>query len=169
MHASIVAVHNGRGVGGLGVKRIYAGGAATGGIPDIFGTWTAPRLGGTNAARPTGGTLNLEAETRPSGIPGIVESSGTFRQPRAGIGGELRREVSSSLEWSSGAAPVRFPACAGSLRAGSNQSDPMLSRAKINSTPGPAEALPDLTEVLAEVARTDLVSDGLGDSTAKVS
>ena len=58
---------------------------------------------------------------------------------------------------------------------------------KINSTPGPAEffrvvnyaaaqhladvpvALPDLTEVLAEVARTDLVSDGLGDSTATVS
>ena len=40
---------------------------------------------------------------------------------------------------------------------------------KINSTPGQAEALPDLTEVLAEVARTDLVSDGLGDSTAKVS
>ena len=30
-------------------------------------------------------------------------------------------------------------------------------------------ALPDLTEVLAEVARTDLVSDGLGDSTATVS
>ena len=58
---------------------------------------------------------------------------------------------------------------------------------KKNSTPGPAEffrvvnyaaakhladvpvALPDLTEVLAEVARTDLVSDGLGDSTATVS
>ena len=58
---------------------------------------------------------------------------------------------------------------------------------KINSTPGPAEffrvvnyaaaqhladvpvALPDLTEVLAEVARTDLVSDGLGDSTATIS
>ena len=54
---------------------------------------------------------------------------------------------------------------------------------KINATPGPAEsstpgpliladvpvALPDLTEVLAEVARTDLVSDGLGDSTATVS
>ena len=58
---------------------------------------------------------------------------------------------------------------------------------KINSIPGPAEffrvvnytaaqhladvpvALPDLTEVLAEVARTDLVSDGLGDSTATVS
>ena len=57
----------------------------------------------------------------------------------------------------------------------------------INSIPGPAEffrvvnyaaaqhladvlvALPDLTEVLAEVARTDLVSDGLGDSTATVS
>ena len=30
-------------------------------------------------------------------------------------------------------------------------------------------ALPDLTEVLAEVARTDLVSDGLGDSTATAS
>ena len=30
-------------------------------------------------------------------------------------------------------------------------------------------ALPDLTEVLAEVARTDLGSDGLGDSTATVS
>ena len=58
---------------------------------------------------------------------------------------------------------------------------------KINSIPGPAEffrvvnyaaaqhladvpvALPDLTEVLAEVARTDLVSDGLGDSAATVS
>ena len=58
---------------------------------------------------------------------------------------------------------------------------------KKNITPGPAEffrvvnyaaaqhladvpvALPDLTEVLAEVARTDLVSDGLGDSTATVS
>ena len=58
---------------------------------------------------------------------------------------------------------------------------------KKNSTPGPAEffrvvnyaaaqhladvpvALPDLTEVLAEVARTDLVSGGLGDSTATVS
>ena len=58
---------------------------------------------------------------------------------------------------------------------------------KINSTPGPAEffrvvnyaaaqhladvpvALPDLTEVLAEVARTELVSDGLGASTATVS
>ena len=58
---------------------------------------------------------------------------------------------------------------------------------KINSTPGPAEffrvvnyavaqhladvpvALPDLTEVLAEVARIDFVSDCLGDSTATVS
>ena len=40
---------------------------------------------------------------------------------------------------------------------------------EINSTPGPAEALHELTEVLAEVARTDLVSDGLGDSTATVS
>ena len=58
---------------------------------------------------------------------------------------------------------------------------------KVNATPGPAEffrvvnyaaaqhladvpvALPDLTEVLAEVARTDLVSDGLGDSIATVS
>ena len=58
---------------------------------------------------------------------------------------------------------------------------------RINSIPGPAElfrvvnyaaaqhlaevpvALPDLTEVLAEVARTDLVSDCLGDSTATVS
>ena len=58
---------------------------------------------------------------------------------------------------------------------------------KINSTPRPADffrvvnctvaqhwadvpaALPDLTEVLAEVARTVLVSDGLGDSTATVS
>ena len=56
-----------------------------------------------------------------------------------------------------------------------------------NSAPDPAEffrvvnyaaakhladvpvALPDLTEVLAEVARTDLVSAGLGASTATVS
>ena len=35
---------------------------------------------------------------------------------------------------------------------------------KINSTPGPAEALPDLAEVLAEVARTaDVESECLGD------
>ena len=58
---------------------------------------------------------------------------------------------------------------------------------KTNSTPGPAEfyrvvnyavaqhladvpvALPDLTEVLAEVARTDFVSDSLSDKTATVS
>ena len=62
-----------------------------------------------------------------------------------------------------------------------------LRARKKNSTPGPAEffrvvnyaaaqhladvpvALPDLTEVLAEVARTDFVSDCLGDSTATVS
>ena len=62
-----------------------------------------------------------------------------------------------------------------------------LRARKKNSTPGPAEffrvvnyaaaqhlagvpvALPDLTEVLAEVARTDFVSDCLGDSTVTVS
>ena len=77
LHASIVAANNGRGVGGLGVFRITAGGAATGGMQDIFGTWTAPRLGGTNAARPTGGTLDLEADHDPlrrvSGIQGTQD------------------------------------------------------------------------------------------------
>ena len=61
-----------------------------------------------------------------------------------------------------------------------------LRARKKNSTPGPAEffrvvnyaaaqhlagvpvALPDLTEVLAEVARTEFVSDCLGDSTVTV-
>ena len=65
LHASIVAVHNGRGLGGLGVKRITAGGASTGGMQDIFGTWTAPRLSGTNAAQPNGGSQDLEADQPP--------------------------------------------------------------------------------------------------------
>ena len=38
LHASVVAVHNGRGLGGLGVFRITAGGAATGGMQDVFGS-----------------------------------------------------------------------------------------------------------------------------------